>query len=56
MDLYFVRHGQSNIPVDSVQSDYPLSELGIEQWRRLGDLSRGHGGRMGDEAPRPRPR
>lgn len=41
MDLYLVRHGESNIPNDSVQSDYPLSELGREQARRLGERFKG---------------
>lgn len=41
MDLYLVRHGESNIPHDSVQSDYPLSELGREQARRVGERFRG---------------
>jgi broad specificity phosphatase PhoE len=37
MDLYLIRHGESDIPQDSVQHDYPLSELGREQARRLGE-------------------
>ena len=41
MDLYLVRHGESDIPVDSVQHDYPLSALGQEQARRLGERFRG---------------
>jgi broad specificity phosphatase PhoE len=41
MDLYLVRHGESNIPRDAVQSDFPLSELGREQARRLGERFRG---------------
>ena len=41
MDLYLVRHGESNIPPDSVQHDYPLSELGREQARLLGERFRG---------------
>jgi broad specificity phosphatase PhoE len=41
MDLYLVRHGESNIPVDAVQHDYPLSELGREQARRVGERFRG---------------
>lgn len=41
MDLYLVRHGESNIPADSVQSDYPLSELGREQAARVGERFRG---------------
>jgi len=36
MDLYLVRHGESNIPLDTVQSDFPLSPLGVEQAQRLG--------------------
>src|SRR5215212_8572617 len=35
MDLYLVRHGESNIPHDAAQSDYPLSDLGHEQARQL---------------------
>ncbi len=41
MDLYLVRHGESNIPQDSVQHDYPLSPLGRLQARRLGERFRG---------------
>lgn len=41
MDLYLVRHGESEIPADAVQADYPLSELGREQARRLGERFRG---------------
>ena len=41
MDLYLVRHGESNIPSDAVQADYPLSPLGEEQVRRLGERFRG---------------
>lgn len=41
MDLYLVRHGESNIPDDAVQSDYPLSSLGEEQAQRLGERFRG---------------
>jgi broad specificity phosphatase PhoE len=36
MDLYLVRHGESDIPNDAVQLDYPLSSLGREQAQRLG--------------------
>ena len=41
MDLYLVRHGESNIPADAVQSDYPLSALGREQAARVGERFRG---------------
>lgn len=41
MDLYLVRHGESDIPVDRVQHDYPLSALGREQARRVGERFRG---------------
>ena len=41
MNLYLVRHGESDIPADAVQADYPLSALGREQARRLGDRFRG---------------
>lgn len=41
MDLYLVRHGESNIPNDAVQSDYPLSPLGEKQAARLGERFRG---------------
>lgn len=41
MDLYLVRHGESAIPVNGVQSAYPLSDLGREQARRLGERFRG---------------
>ena len=41
MDLYLVRHGESNIPQDAIQQDYPLSPLGLEQARLLGERFRG---------------
>jgi broad specificity phosphatase PhoE len=41
MDLYLVRHGESEIPHDAVQSNYPLSPLGEDQARRLGERFRG---------------
>jgi broad specificity phosphatase PhoE len=41
MDLYLVRHGESNIPQDAIQHDYPLSPLGLEQARLLGERFRG---------------
>jgi broad specificity phosphatase PhoE len=41
MDLYLVRHGESHIPADTVQLDYPLSPLGEEQAARLGERFRG---------------
>jgi broad specificity phosphatase PhoE len=41
MDLYLVRHGESNIPSDAIQTDHPLSELGHEQARRVGERFRG---------------
>ncbi len=31
MELYLVRHGESEIPPDTFQSDFPLSELGRKQ-------------------------
>ena len=36
MDLYLVRHGESDIPEDAVQTDFPLSPLGREQAARVG--------------------
>lgn len=41
MDLYLIRHGESNIPTDSVQSNYPLSKLGAKQASRVGERFRG---------------
>lgn len=41
MDLYLIRHGESGIPSGSVQDDYPLSDLGREQARRLGERFHG---------------
>lgn len=41
MNLYLIRHGESDIPEDAVQSDYPLSPLGVEQARLLGERFRG---------------
>lgn len=41
MQLYLVRHGESNIPENAVQSDYPLSDLGRQQAARLGERFRG---------------
>jgi broad specificity phosphatase PhoE len=41
MDLYLVRHGESDIPHDTVQSDYPLSALGREQALRVAERFRG---------------
>ena len=40
MDLYLVRHGESEIPLDRVQHDYPLSALGRAQASRLGERFR----------------
>ena len=40
VNLYLVRHGESDIPHDRVQDDYPLSELGQEQARRVGERFR----------------
>jgi len=37
MDLYLVRHGESEIPEDAVQTDFPLSALGREQAARVGE-------------------
>jgi phosphoserine phosphatase len=31
MELYLVRHGESDIPPDTFQNDYPLSQLGLKQ-------------------------
>jgi probable phosphoglycerate mutase len=31
MDLYLVRHGESDIPPDTFQNDFPLSDLGKKQ-------------------------
>ena len=31
MDLYLIRHGESDIPPDTFQNDYPLSQLGRRQ-------------------------
>ena len=31
MELYLVRHGESEIPPDTFQSDFPLSDLGRKQ-------------------------
>jgi len=31
MDLYLIRHGESDIPPDTFQDDYPLSDLGLHQ-------------------------
>ena len=31
MELYLVRHGESDIPPDTFQNDFPLSELGLRQ-------------------------
>jgi len=41
MNLYLIRHGESDIPEDRVQHDYPLSALGREQAQRLGERLRG---------------
>ena len=41
MNLYLVRHGESDIPADAIQHDYALSPLGREQARRLGQRFRG---------------
>jgi phosphoserine phosphatase len=41
MDLFLVRHGESNIPRDAIQQDYPLSPLGQEQALLLGERFRG---------------
>jgi len=41
VNLYLIRHGESDIPADRVQHDYPLSALGREQARRLGERFRG---------------
>jgi probable phosphoglycerate mutase len=36
MDLYLVRHGESDIPSDTFQNDYPLSALGLHQAEAVG--------------------
>lgn len=41
MDLYLVRHGESDIPADRLQHDYPLSALGRDQVLLLGERFRG---------------
>lgn len=41
MNLYLVRHGESEIPQGRVQLDFPLSALGREQAARLGERFRG---------------
>lgn len=41
MNLYLVRHAESDIPANRVQSDYPLSALGREQAARLADRVQG---------------
>ena len=41
MNLYLVRHGESEIPAGEVQSDYPLSPLGREQAARVAERFRG---------------
>jgi broad specificity phosphatase PhoE len=41
MNLYLVRHGESEIPAGQVQFDYPLSPLGREQAARVAERFRG---------------
>lgn len=41
MNLYLVRHGESEIPAGQVQADYPLSPLGRQQAARVGERFRG---------------
>ncbi|HET9199996.1 MAG TPA: histidine phosphatase family protein [Dehalococcoidia bacterium] len=36
MELFMVRHGESDIPPGRIQKDYPLSELGRKQAERVG--------------------
>ncbi|MEX2238085.1 MAG: histidine phosphatase family protein [Dehalococcoidia bacterium] len=36
MELYLVRHGESDIPPGRIQKDYPLSPLGRQQAERVG--------------------
>lgn len=40
MDLYLIRHGESEIPLDAIQTDYPLSALGHEQAQRMAERFR----------------
>jgi broad specificity phosphatase PhoE len=41
MELYLIRHGESDIPPGRLQKDYPLSELGRAQAAALGKRFRG---------------
>ncbi len=40
MDLFLVRHGESDIPPDTFQNDFPLSELGLRQAAAMGERFR----------------
>jgi probable phosphoglycerate mutase len=41
MDLYLIRHGESDIPPDTFQDDYPLSDLGLGQAEAMAQRFRG---------------
>jgi broad specificity phosphatase PhoE len=41
MDLYLIRHGESDIPPDTFQDDYPLSDLGLRQAEAMAQRFRG---------------
>jgi len=41
MELYLVRHGESAIPPDTFQNDFPLSELGQKQAAAMAERFRG---------------
>ncbi len=41
MDLYLVRHGESDIPPDTFQDDFPLSDLGRKQAAAVAERFRG---------------
>jgi len=41
MDLYLIRHGESDIPPDTFQDDYPLSDLGLRQADAMAQRFRG---------------
>lgn len=40
MELYLIRHGESDIPPDTFQNDFPLSELGRKQAAALAERFR----------------
>ena len=41
MELFLVRHGESDIPPDTFQNDFPLSELGLKQAAAMAERFRG---------------